>query len=134
MKKLTKITAVRAATAGLLAFSMQGAFAHDPAEHAKEAAAAKAGPDCVAMNKMDMSKMDMKDPVMQAMMKKCMSTGDKGKSMEMQHDGHDMKGMSMDHGNGDMKSMPIDKKAPAKSSADAKPAGMPMKTDDHGGY
>lgn len=43
------------------------AFAHDPAEHAKTAEA----PDCEAMKKMDHSKMDMNDPVMQAMMKKC---------------------------------------------------------------
>ena len=42
-------------------------FAHDPAEHAKTAEA----PDCDAMKKMDHSKMDMNDPVMQALMKKC---------------------------------------------------------------
>ena len=41
------------------------AFAHDPAEHAKTAEA----PDCEAMKKMDHSKMDMNDPVMQALMK-----------------------------------------------------------------
>ena len=49
----------------LLALSAQ---AHDPKEHMKEAQA----PDCAAMKDMDHSKMDMKDPVMQAMMKKCM--------------------------------------------------------------
>ena len=47
----------------LLALSAQ---AHDPKEHMKEAQA----PDCAAMKDMDHSKMDMKDPVMQAMMKK----------------------------------------------------------------
>lgn len=54
----------------LLAFAAL-ASAHDPAEHAKEAAAAKAGPDCAAM---DHSKMDMNDPVAKAMMAKCAST------------------------------------------------------------
>ena len=49
----------------------QGAFAHDPAEHAKEAAEAKKGADCTAMKDMDMSKMDPNDAVMKAMMAKC---------------------------------------------------------------
>ena len=49
----------------------QGAFAHDPAEHAREAAEAKKGADCAAMKKMDMSKMDVNDPIMKAMMTKC---------------------------------------------------------------
>jgi hypothetical protein len=35
-------------------------------------------PDCAAMKNMDHSKMDMSDPMMQAMMKQCMS--------EMNHD------------------------------------------------
>jgi uncharacterized protein involved in copper resistance len=46
-------------------------WAHDPAEHAKEAAAKKAKADCASMQKMDMSKMNMDDPVMQAMHSKC---------------------------------------------------------------
>jgi uncharacterized protein involved in copper resistance len=45
--------------------------AHDPAEHAKEAAARNAAPDCAAMKDMDHSKMDPNDPVMKAMMAKC---------------------------------------------------------------
>lgn len=53
--------------ASLMAFASL-ATAHDPAEHAKEAAAAKAGPDCAAM---DHSKMDMNDPVAKALMAKC---------------------------------------------------------------
>lgn len=66
----------------------QGAFAHDPAEHAKEAAA-KAGPNCAAM---DHSKMDMNDPVAKAMMAKCAGTE---KSTEKPAE---MKGMEgMDH-------------------------------------
>lgn len=69
--------------AGLFALS-QMAAAHDPAEHAKEATAAKAGPNCAAMKDMDHLKMDPNDPVMQAMMLKC-ARADKS------HGGHDMK-------------------------------------------
>lgn len=50
---------------------LPGAFAHDPAEHAKEASEAKAGPNCEAMKTIDHSKMDPSDPVMKAMMKRC---------------------------------------------------------------
>ncbi|MES2883730.1 MAG: hypothetical protein V4709_02930 [Pseudomonadota bacterium] len=49
----------------------QSALAHDPAEHAKDAEIAKAGPDCAAMKTMDHSKMDVNDPVMKAMMIRC---------------------------------------------------------------
>jgi hypothetical protein len=42
--------------------------AHDPAEHMK----VEERPDCTAMRGMDHSKMDMDDPVVQAMMQKCM--------------------------------------------------------------
>lgn len=54
-----------------LSFCMPLAYAHDPKEHAKEAAAAKAAPDCAAMKDMDHSKTDPNDPVMKAMMAKC---------------------------------------------------------------
>ena len=57
-------------TAAILFFA-PSTFAHDPAEHAKEAAEAKAGPNCEAMKTMDHSKMDPNDPVMKAMMAKC---------------------------------------------------------------
>lgn len=50
----------------VLAFSAQ---AHEPAEHNKSVK----GPDCGAMGKMNHASMDMKEPVMQAMMKKCMT-------------------------------------------------------------
>lgn len=50
----------------LLALSAQ---AHDPKDHVTEAQA----PDCSAMKGMDHSNMDVKDPVMQAMMQKCMT-------------------------------------------------------------
>lgn len=76
-------------------------FAHDPAEHAKTAEA----PDCDAMKKMDHSKMDMNDPVMQALMKKCSAVHSEHKDGD-QHQG-------MDHG--DMKSMD-DQKASSSAS------------------
>ncbi len=44
------------------------AQAHDPSMHKEKAEK----PDCAAMENMDHSKMDANDPVMQAMMKKCM--------------------------------------------------------------
>lgn len=43
-------------------------FAHDPSEMDDQ----DGTPDCSAMEKMDHAKMDMSDPVTQAMMKKCM--------------------------------------------------------------
>lgn len=60
----------------VLSTSIPLACAHDPKEHAKEAAAAKAGPDCAAMKDMDHSKMDPNDPVMKAMMAKCDKAAD----------------------------------------------------------
>ncbi|MES3041578.1 MAG: hypothetical protein V4730_10560 [Pseudomonadota bacterium] len=67
----------------------QSAFAHDPAMHAAQAAAAKAGPDCAAMAKVDMSKMDMNAPVMAAMHMQCTPTmnSDTAKPMS-EHGGH----------------------------------------------
>lgn len=56
------------------------AQAHDPKKHMNE----KQTPDCAAMKEMDHSKMNMNDPVMQAMMQKCM-----GKDTKMSSDGHD---------------------------------------------
>lgn len=52
-------------------FAISSAQAHDPSEHTMK----KEKPKCEAMKNMDHSKMDMKDPVMMAMMKKCMSEG-----------------------------------------------------------
>ena len=46
------------------------AHAHAPSEHMKAGQAA--APDCSMMEDMDHSSMNMDDPVMQAMMKKCM--------------------------------------------------------------
>lgn len=60
---------VRLSIAALMASVVSvTAFAHDPKEHQKEAAQAA---DCSKMKNMDMSKMDMNDPVMKAMHKKC---------------------------------------------------------------
>lgn len=82
----------------------QGAFAHDPAEHAKDAEDAKKGADCAAMKNMDHSKMDMNDPVMKAMMAKCAATPKAA-------DPKAMKGMEgMDHSK-----MPMPATAPKKS-------------------
>ena len=50
-------------------FVMSSAQAHDPSEHT----AKMEKPKCEAMKNIDHSKMDMKDPVMMAMMKKCIS-------------------------------------------------------------
>ena len=58
-----------------LAFAIS-AQAHDPKEHMKDAQ----DPDCASMKDMDHSKMDMDDPVTQAMMKKCMKSMDHDKS------------------------------------------------------
>jgi hypothetical protein len=71
------------------------AQAHDPKQHMKNAEK----PNCKTMENMDHSKMDMSDPVMQAMMKQCMN--DKGhdktsdpdhqaqeKALDDQHSGH----------------------------------------------
>ncbi|HEY1181500.1 MAG TPA: hypothetical protein VGE56_04285 [Rhodocyclaceae bacterium] len=75
----------------------QSSWAHDPAEHAKEAAAAKAGPDCTSMKNMDMSKMDMNDPVAKAMHEKCMGQKNSGDSKgDMDHS--QMKGMDQKSG------------------------------------
>jgi hypothetical protein len=65
------------------------AYATEPAAPAKDALK----PDCAAMNGMDMSKMDMKDPAMQEMMQKCMD----GKS--------GMSGMHAKSGMGGMRGM-----------------------------
>jgi len=80
-----KVLSLMAIPTMVLAFSAQ---AHEPAEHNKNAE----GPDCGAMAKMDHAAMDMKDPVMQAMMKKCIT--------DMHgSDGHDEK-PSNQHGEG----------------------------------
>jgi len=93
MNKLIRCTLI-----ATLALTAQAAFAHDPKEHEKEAAEQKAAPDCAAIKDMDMSKMDMNDPVMKAMHDKCMG--------QMNQQDPDMK--DMDH------SQMKDPKAPAQ--------------------
>lgn len=95
----------------IIAFGSQTVWAHDPAEHAKEAADAKAAAKCESMQKMDMSKMDPKDPVMQAMMQKCAKKPSTGKPKMDHSQMKDMKGMNdmpmkMDHSKMDM-DMPV---------------------------
>lgn len=80
-----------ALSAMLLALSAQ---AHDPKEHMKEAQA----PDCAAMKDIDHSKMDMKDPLMQAMMQKCMKPVQMDE--EGSHEAHGNQGHA-GHGNHD---------------------------------
>ncbi len=75
--KFKLLTPVLVLSAMGIAFSAQ---AHDPKEHMKDAE----NPNCSAMEGMDHSKMDMNDPVMQAMMTQCMENmhhGDDGHSM-----------------------------------------------------
>jgi hypothetical protein len=68
----------------LAAFLAAPAYAHDPKEHEKEAAAAKARPDCAKLKTMDLSKRDPNDPVVKALKAKCdPAAHDHGK------DGHD---------------------------------------------
>lgn len=47
------------------------AAAHDPKEHAREAAAAKAGPDCAALNQAGASSAEANDVVAQALKARC---------------------------------------------------------------
>ena len=84
MNMKTLATVIVFSTLGI-AFSAQ---AHDPKEHMKDAEK----PDCAAMTNMDHSKMDMSDPVMQAMMKQCMK--------DMHHD-DDSRAMNHDDASDD---------------------------------
>jgi len=80
MNTLTKMALVLIPT---LTLSLT-ATAHDPKLHAKKAEKA----DC---SKMDHSKMDMKDPVAMAMMKKCMKQAKKAKATKAEMDHSKMK-------------------------------------------
>ena len=63
MKKLIQSCCIAISTLAFVVFVQ----AHDFEEHVKDAEK----PDCAAIKNMDHAKMDMDDPVMQAMMKKC---------------------------------------------------------------
>lgn len=83
MKTLTKIALVLIPT---ITLSLT-ATAHDPSMHVKKAKKA----DC---SKMDHSKMDMKDPVAIAMMKKCMKQAEADKKAMKGMDHSKMKDMN----------------------------------------
>lgn len=73
---------------GLWVFAQ--ANAHDPSLHTEKSEK----PDCAAFEKMDHSEMDPKDPVMQAMMKKCRNAmqdhpPEEEKADQADHEKHD---------------------------------------------
>ncbi|PPE73471.1 hypothetical protein C3942_11710 [Solimonas fluminis] len=86
----TMNTSLRSALAAAAMLFAQGAWSHDPAEHAREAAAAKAGPDCASMKRMDLSEMDPNDPVTKALHERCRGHGkpDGAKPSSTEHGGH----------------------------------------------
>jgi len=90
--KTQTLPRVLAISSLLFALSAQ---AHDPKEHMQNAEQA----DCTAMNDMDQNKMDMNDPVTQAMMEKCK------KGMSGMGGMSGMKGMSGMEGMSGMKGM-----------------------------
>ncbi|WP_339772512.1 hypothetical protein [uncultured Paraglaciecola sp.] len=84
-----------------LTLSMTAA-AHDPKLHAKQ-------PEKADCSKMDHSKMDMKDPVAMAMMKKCMKQAEvSSDKMDGNMDHSKMMDDKMDHDNMDEKDMKKD--------------------------
>lgn len=70
------------------------AQAHGPQEHMNQGEQ----PDCAAMQNMDHSTMDAKDPVIQAMMQQCMKMMEHGQGMQSQ--GMQEGGMQQDSGGG----------------------------------
>ncbi len=88
MKILTKITLVLVPVVAL-SFSVN---AHDPKLHVKKAQKA----DC---SKLDHSKMNMKDPVAMAMMKKCMKQAEKDKAASQGGMDHSQMNMQQDNEN-----------------------------------
>jgi hypothetical protein len=76
------------------------ALAHDREEHMEKSEKL----DCSAMEKMDHSKMDMNDPVMQAMMKKCMNQMNHEKDDSVKGQDETGEGEDHDHEHNDMQS------------------------------
>ena len=113
MKTLTKLALVLIPA---ITLSMT-ALAHDPSMHVKKAEKA----DC---SKMDHSKMDMKDPVAIAMMKKCMKQSEAAKKSMKDMDHSKMEDMDhskmkdMDHSK--MKDMDHSKMKKAEHKASKK--------------
>jgi hypothetical protein len=68
LKSTLSTTVVIAASSVLW---LNSAYAHDASMHKKDNAEK---PKCEAMKDMDYSKMDMNDPIIQAMMKQCMAS------------------------------------------------------------
>lgn len=100
IKTISKITLVLIPT---LTLSMTSA-AHDPKLHVKK-------PEKADCSKMDHSKMDMKDPVAMAMMKKCMKqTEASSDKMDGKMDHSKMMNDKMDHNKMDDKEMKKDMK------------------------
>jgi len=96
------------------------ANAHDPSMHVKKAGKA----DC---SKMDHSKMDMKDPVAIAMMKKCMKQSETAKKSMKDMDHSKMK--DMDHSK--MKDMDHSKMKNMDHSKMEKPENKTNQKDAH---
>ncbi len=111
---LTRLSVIAALLASL------NVQAHDPKEHMKDAE----NPNCAAMENMDHSKMGKDDPVMQAMMQKCMKDMHdmhKGEGHDMHKgEGHDMHNMHNGDGHGKM--------------SDRKETPKPSKADEHSGH
>ena len=98
IKTISKIALVLIPT---LTLSMT-ASAHDPKLHAKK-------PEKADCSKMDHSKMDMKDPVAMAMMKKCMKQAKvSSEKMDEKMDHSKMMDDKMDHNKMDKKDMKKD--------------------------
>lgn len=116
MKTLTKLALILIPT---ITLSM-AATAHDPSMHVKKAEKA----DC---SKMDHSKMDMKDPVAIAMMKKCMKQSEAAKKSMEDMDHSKMK--DMDHSK--MKDMDHSKMKDMDHSKMKKAEHKAKKKDDH---
>jgi uncharacterized protein involved in copper resistance len=85
---INNITKVALVIVPAMAFTLT-ANAHDPKLHAKK-------PEKADCSKMDHSKMDKKDPVAMAMMKKCMKQAKQAKK-DMDHGKMDMDHSKMKH-------------------------------------
>ena len=87
MKK-SRVAAVAVATGLFIATPLLADHDHDQPGHAHGQKQGQAKPDCAAMQTMDHSKMDMNDPDMLAMMKKCMPSMRGGSGHGNKQQGH----------------------------------------------
>lgn len=81
-------------TSGIALLASNYVVAHSPELHKKDNAEK---PNCEAMNTMDHSKIDMSDPVMQAMMKQCMTENHRDDTHKGMSGHHDVKAKKNDH-------------------------------------